>query len=462
MNSSTFVSAAPRLATPAVAPLGIYAKSSPPPPLVNVTGAAVGLDKPESLLHIPRLGDTLNTIRAERYELLATARKVLSAAGRSAGLQYGHDFHRTAKCKWVTHGGDSVGVHKDNTHGKAFFSNLVTCGSVWSCPVCAAKIQERRREEIAQAVDWAHDSGLQPVLVTLTFPHRSWHKLRTLLDQQASALARLRKGKRWDKFKEAIGYEGMIRSLELTHGQHGWHPHTHELWLVKKNVKAEQIQAEISQFWLSACVRSGLIDAENQDQIDAFLLHAVDVKGNCSASDYLAKQDDSRHWGVDRELAKASSKAGKAKGLHAFGLLANAKDCKKSARLFLIYTLAMKGKRQIFWSKGLKKRVGVGEITDEALAEQEREEADLLGQLDADDWHTVRTAGARAAVLDAAESGGWPAVVSLLERLTLAEIQRLQALLGHVSAPGCSALAAPPGGPFMAFQGAFSSCDISP
>lgn len=408
--------------------LGIYAKSSPPPHLTEAGAGSDGTAEQQKR--------AIQTVRSERYALLSTARRVLSAAGQASGLAFGHDLHRTAKCKHIMRS-PQVGVHlsHQSDQNKAFFSGLVTCGSVWSCPICAAKIQERRREEIAKAVDWAYDNDLQPMLVTLTFPHRAWHKLQDLLDQQADALARLRKGRQWDEFKESIGYEGMIRSLELTHGGNGWHPHTHELFFVKKDADAEQTKAKILKFWTSACVRAGLLDDKNQAQMDAFSEYAVDVKGHCSASDYLAKQDDSRHWGVDRELAKASSKAGKSKGLHAFGLLKQAETCKKSAGLFLIYSLAMRGKRQIFWSKGLKKRVGVDEVSDEALAEQEREEADLLGQIDEDDWRTVREAEARAAVLDAAESGGWPAVQQLLEALTRAEIQRLKALMGYGSTP---------------------------
>lgn len=48
----------------------------------------------------------------------------------------------------------------------------------------------------------------------------------------------------------------------------------------------------------------------------AFYRHAVDVKGWCSTSDYLAKADDAKHWGADREMAKASTKQGRAKGMH--------------------------------------------------------------------------------------------------------------------------------------------------
>lgn len=409
----------PHRLQPVPAPLGTYAKSITPPPDLTLLG-----DKRR----------VVQALRAERFDLLSTARKVLSDAGRAAGMGFGHDFHRTAKCKHVMRAPD-VGVHLAPEHGAAFYSGLVTCGSVWSCPVCAAKVQERRREEIAKAIDWAYDQRLQPVMVTLTFSHQSWHKLGRLLEQQAFALQKLRAGAPWQRVKDWAGYRGLIRSLELTHGANGWHPHTHELWFVRADLSAEELRAKVLDRWQAVCARAGLLDLSDAAAVAAFREHAVDVKGNCSASDYLAKQDDSKNWGVDRELAKATTKAGKAKGKHAFGLLALAKTDRRSARLFVAYSIAMRGKRQIFWSAGLKSLVGIDEVSDETLAEQEREDAELLGQMDANDWHTVRQAGARAAILDAAEGGGWPAVQALLEALTRAEIARLEMLLNQTMPP---------------------------
>jgi hypothetical protein len=400
--------------------LGIYAKSATPP---LKSGAVGGADS-----HADQQKRAIQTLRAQRFELLSIARTVLSRAGRAAGLDYGHNLHATAKCKHITRG-EGVGVHLANEHKKAFFSGLVTCGSVWSCPVCAAKVQERRREEIAQAIDWAYKNKLQPVMVTLTHPHKAWHELGQLLEQQADALHRLRAGAPWKRVKDWAGYRGLIRALELTYGAHGWHPHTHEIWMVRADLDADELKAKVLKRWQASCIRAGLLDPNDQAQVEAFQAHAVDIKGNCSASDYLAKQDDSRHWGVDREMAKASTKAGRSKGQHPFGLLAQAATCTRSAELFVSYSLNMRGKRQLFWSAGLKGRVGIEDLSDETLAEQEREDADMLGQLDAEDWRTVREAGARAAVLDAAEDGGWPAVQALMEALVEAEIQRLEALL---------------------------------
>lgn len=358
--------------------------------------------------------DKVREIRAQRYDLQATARVLLSSEGRKQGLAFGHDFHRTAKCKHITRS-QHAEVYRDAEHGAAFYGGLVTCGSVWACPICAAVVQERRREEIAQAIDWAYTKGLQPVMITFTFPHHQWDSLPDLLEKQADAFRRLRRGSVWQRLKDRMGYRGLIRALELTHGEHGWHPHTHELWFVSASVSAEELHGVIVRRWADMCERAGLLTA---DKRAAFMQHAVDVKGWCTASDYLAKQDSEKHWGADRELAKASTKAGRKTGRHPFGLLADAGDGDaRSGRLYVEYAQAVKGRRQLFWSAGLKAEVGIEDIDDEELAEESREKADLLGLVHLDDWRIVRAAGQRAQLLDAAEHGGWPAVETLISRL---------------------------------------------
>ena len=74
----------------------------------------------------------------------------------------------------------------------------------------------------------------------------------------------------------------------------------------------------------------------------------------------------------------------------------------------------MKGKSQLYWSPGLKDAVGVNEASDEELAEESMDAADLLGMLTLDDWKLVRAKSMRAQLLDAAESGGWAAIQELL------------------------------------------------
>lgn len=374
------------------ASLGIYTKSSPPP---------LSPDK------ISRLN------RAVRYELLASARSLMIDEGHKEGLEHPHNWHRTAKCRYVNIG--QVSIHKSIEHKTAFFGGLMTCGNVWACPVCSAKVQERRREEICRAVVWSYEASKQAAMVTLTFPHTKNEKLEVLLKKQADALARFRRGSPWTRFKNKVGFAGLIRALELTYGSNGWHPHTHELWFVSGECNVEDEKDFIISRWLKCCIEAGLVDPSNEVQIAAFKLYSVDIKDRCDSSDYLAKNDDAKHWGVDREIAKATSKQGKAAGLHPFGLLALARDGdKKSGALFVEFSKTMKGKRQLFWSHGLKKTVGIDDITDEEIADKKEDDADLLGLLTTEQWRVVRGLKMHSQILDAAELGGWAAVIDLV------------------------------------------------
>lgn len=383
-------------------------------------GAALGTNAESST---PPLCGSSNTIkiqetRAQRYQLQNSARDLILWKGEKKGLEYPANYHKTAKCIHVRHGSD-VGVHKSIEYNSAFFTGLVVCGNVWTCPVCAAKVQERRRLEIAQAFDWAYGNDKKVVMVTFTFPHYAHQKLKDLLDMQKDAFKRLRAGQPWKRVKDEFGYTGLIRSLEVTLGDNGWHPHTHEAWILDKDASVIALRNRVAKRWLSMCQKVGLVPKGKEA---AFLRHAVHVVDNCSTSEYFAKQDDSRHWGADRELAKASSKTSKsAKGYHPFALLAEhakGEEGKKDAgSRFLEYLEAMRGKAQIFWSRGLKKLVGLEDKTDEELAEEQTDKADMLGLLDSDQWRLIIKHQAKSDALDAAENGGWGAVMALLANL---------------------------------------------
>lgn len=365
-------------------------------------------------------------VRAERYALTSEARRLLLNEGRKQGLQWQHKIHRTAGCMYIPHG--KIHVHQSCEHGNAFFSGVQVCGSIWGCPICAAKISERRRQEVEQSVSWAYESGLQPMMVTLTFPHQRTDDLGGLLDKQREALRRLRKGRVWDLAKQRWQFQGLVRALEITHSErNGWHPHTHELWFVSPETTAGDVKTTVMKRWKRICQDVGLLDPKNEQSWRAFDVRAVDVKAWCSAGEYLAKADDAKHWGVDREMSKASSKGtkgGKRSGRHPFKLLAESLDgSERAGQLYVdfIQTVTARRVRALFFSPGLKGRIGIDDQTDEELAEEQRDEAVALGQLLPDDWRLIRRLGKQAAVLDAAEVGGWNAIVLLLAGLRDAE-----------------------------------------
>jgi len=279
--------------------------------------------------------------------------------------------------------------------------------------VCATRIQERRRLELEHLVQWAGDQDLQAIMVTFTFPHTGFDTLSDLLNRQADAFKRFRRGSPFTRFKDSIGFDGLVRSLEVTHGlKNGWHPHTHELWLVSPSVTSD-IRLRLVDLWQRACIAAGLLDPADHAKIHAFREHSVDVRLNATSGEYLAKQDGSRKWGITHEVAKASSKQGKAKGVHPHEFLV--RMAKGDEARYFEYLEAMKGKRQLFWSPRLKDRCGLDDVSDDDLAIG-GDDADLLGNLSQHDWDFIRSKRIAARVLDAAEIGGWPLVLRYLKR----------------------------------------------
>lgn len=351
--------------------------------------------------------------RVQRYQALSQARYWLrSLTVENKAKAFGKDVHLTTTCRY-TPISTFVSVHHSVEHDTAFYGGLATCGSVWSCPLCAAKIQNRRRLELAQLVEWAYSQGYQVTMVTFTFPHTRFDNLQSLISGMTKAFTSLRGGKAWQNFRKQYGFIGLVRSLEVTYGQNGWHPHTHELWITKDLLPLQR--TDFSQFiirrWKNSCARAGLLDLTNEAQSFGFDLHSVDFSYDVSTSDYLVKQDASRTWGIDAEMSiQTGKKSDKSIHPHEFLMRCGQGDKEK----FIHYSVAMKGKRQIFWSKGLKDLVGVDEKTDEDLATDQIENADVLGLLTKEHWSVVRGNDARAELLTAAEQGGWDAVLSFL------------------------------------------------
>lgn len=378
-------------------PLGNNTKSSPP--LNYPETSNYGAFSPKK----PRKNS-----RALRYQLQDTARALVLDASDLPDEPTHRDYnrvHRVAKCRHVMVA-SRVSLHRSHEHGTAFWAGLHTCGSVWACPVCAGKIQERRREELAFAVDQAYKTGLTVSMVTLTFPHYAAQTCKELRQKQRLALQYFRKGKAFDKLKQKLGYVGLIRGLEVTHGRNGWHIHTHELWFHEKG-RSKGMKAAIVEKWLNACSRAGLVP---KGKITAFRKHAVDVRLGAQTGDYLAKSADQAYWGADSELARQSLKTS-SKGRSPFSILEDADGgCYRSGALFLEYIRAFHGSRQLYWSPGLKARFDIEDKTDEALSHEEQDRADLLSTLDRISWRVIRLNKAREHVLCLAESGGLLAV----------------------------------------------------
>lgn len=337
--------------------------------------------------------------RVERFALQSVARDILPKS-------------RTAFClRSRIKGGEGVGVWRSTQHQTAHYSGLIVCGSVWTCPVCAAKISERRRLELQAAIAQHRESGGDAYLLTLTTPHGRRDDLAQLLAMQAKALASFTAQRAVKAVFAEMGEIGRVRAFEVTHGRkgtnNGWHPHYHFLQFAKGGADAAQLmdwRTRLYLEWAKCCERAGLGTPSFQ--------HGLDLQDGSKADKYLSK------WGLECEMTKGHIKQAKAGGETPFDLLRAVladKSDKQAAALFAEFGLVFKGKRQLSWSRGLRARFDLAEEkTDEELSREQSEDAELLGLISVDEWRDVLRVQARGVVLELAAAGGWSAVARFL------------------------------------------------
>lgn len=405
-------------------PLGIEAKSiHAGGPEADTIGDALGGIQP---------GDRQ---RKRRFDLLRGAAGILWEPGRDWKEQ-----HRTVGChRHVTDATFGVTIRRRLDGSSARYSGIHTCGSIWTCPVCAERISSTRREELRLAHAAHVKAGGACYLLTLTFPHERGRDLPELLDLFARAQQRFKNSRRYKAAMLAIGRVGNVKALEVTFGANGWHPHVHEVIFAAPGAqdRLEHI-GHLRDAWIDACIKAGLAEVRH---VGDMLLHAVDFKAGAFVTDYIAKfgrepAPSSREinalrdrWGVHSEATRFTTKIGNIghgdySGLTPFALLADAHENgnTESRALFRAYANAFQGKRQLTWTPGLKKSLGLAEIEDEEIArgENTKPEEEHCIRLDVEDWRLVLQhdrAGARFAVLHVAAKYGADGVRELLDVL---------------------------------------------
>ncbi|MBE0501681.1 MAG: protein rep [Desulfuromonadales bacterium] len=314
----------------------------------------------------------------------------------------------------------SVSVPIKLKNNVAYYTKLNVCGSVWTCPICASKITEGRRSELKAACDFWQSSGGQIALVTTTIPHKRSDSLESLVIRFQKARILWRKRPSYKTTAKKFGIVGSIRALEITYGVNGWHPHFHELFFynltetlyVNKNHHLHFLQFEFVNQWQFAAISAGI-----KRPSDAY---GLDVRNGDFAADYVAKfgQESRSGWGVDQELTKGHIKQARV-GVSPFDMLRSfiqTGDISDTApaQYYIEYALSMFGKRQLFWSPGLKQHLQVKERSDQQLAEHVDTSSLSLGSLDLNQWRFILRHSLQGQVLEFASIGGIEAVNDFL------------------------------------------------
>ncbi len=318
-----------------------------------------------------------------------------------------------AKCLRRPIPGRSVGVLYAPASRSSHYSGLQVCASVWMCPVCAAKISERRRVELSEALKlWYAGEGVRRVLlVTLTLQHTLSDSAQDVLDSLTTARERMVSGRYARPFAERFGIVGTIRGLETTHGvEFGWHPHLHILYFFNREVPIIAFEQHIAERW-SAAVAS----------VGRYVSHqGINVQfSDADIASYVAKYGKEPRWTAAHEIAKAPAKLGREGGRTPQQLL---EDClcgdHAAGELWREYATAFKGENPLRWSPGLRAKVGLGkEKSNEELASEHEEIAVLLASLSVGAWRVIVANDARAELLEVAATGDRERVNSFLRSL---------------------------------------------
>jgi hypothetical protein len=335
-----------------------------------------------NLTSLPDLDEAGKQARSLRWERLKMARKLLPK-------------ERVARCIWsqVAH---YVEMWKSKSNKPAHFRKVFTCGSRAMCPICAAKITERNKQDLQMGINAAYGLGWSVFMVTLTIQHNANEQFEKVLDELIKAISRLRGRKWWCRMEDEYQIEGSITALESTYGlDNGHHPHKHILFFTRRQMSDDdclKFEKEIEIVYKKILTKYGRRMSKE---------HGVKVSaGGEFLAEYLAKfgHEPKDKWTIAHEMTKSGQKvAGLRSGKDArytpFQLLDHASmgDI-DAARAFQEYALTMKGKSQLRWGTGLREKLGLDvELSEEEVAAMNDEKDSIPFALaDRGAWHKIR------------------------------------------------------------------------
>ena len=234
--------------------------------------------------------------------------------------------------------------------GSYYYNAMQRCGLIWLCPDCNYKITKARAVELYEQLIIYKNRGCNVYFVTFTLQHKSNDELNKLIDLLQKIFNASMTNRQLKKIREDIEY---LRTLEITHGSNGFHPHYHCLFVGSKdtlkyiNMLVDLFKSELNKNGLQTNEHTCIIELWNGN-IDKM-------------KDYLFKGL------LERELTSGGLKKGR-KGSKTFFELVM--DENTPSGVIQEYITATKGKRQYHHSKGFFKDVRVK--TDEEILKDDK------------------------------------------------------------------------------------------
>lgn len=216
----------------------------------SATASAASVEKPaQRAVGFARLDNITNRVSQPRESARRRDKYRLRAV-----LWNESTLRRVQMCGRRRIRNEKVGIFLSEDR-RAHFGNVQCCGSVHACPVCAAKIRQRRAAEIDTAVRAHLAVGGFALFQTFTLPHDFGDELGMLLQSVAKAFRKVIAGRGYLADKLNYSITGTIRASETTFGKAGAHPHLHVIFFCDRDLSASQVrtlQGRLFARWAAA------------------------------------------------------------------------------------------------------------------------------------------------------------------------------------------------------------------
>jgi hypothetical protein len=260
-------------------------------------------------------------------------------------------------------------------------------------------VRERRAVEVDQGLSVHLGRGGSALFLTLTVRHHRGDRLAERLEVVSESMRLLLKGSAWARRRDRLGFVGSIKAVEITHGDNGWHPHSHTALLFDRQLTDQEIldlHCWIFQRWSGICADHGFGEVHPVHGVD--LRPITDGEG---VGRYVTKVVEG--WSAGHELTRGDRKS--SSPLQLLRTFVETGET-RFRDLWVEYETATYGKRSLRWSAGLRAHLlgDEEEATDVELAAGEGVDLTLIRALvDSERWNRITRAGATGHLLDEIE-----------------------------------------------------------
>ncbi len=144
----------------------------------------------------------------------------------------------------------------------ATLDGVVRCGSSSGCVSCAWWLRYHQRRELEALVALWTAQGGTLALVTLTIRHWAALSLDDSVKGVRSAWRGLTRGNPWTKILSRLGAAHVLRTLDVTHGEGGWHVHVHAVVFLRPGAAPSQdVVQQVFARWSKQVEKQKLLGA---------------------------------------------------------------------------------------------------------------------------------------------------------------------------------------------------------